>query len=224
MSPYSYCGGSPVRYVDPDGDIWHVVGGAVVGAVIDASIAFSDGKTGSEIAGAAVKGAITGATIVLTGMLPFTATAAIYGANIAAGVVSSAVGSVAEQAIADGQVDGEKVAIDAVFGAFSGAAGVGMDNALTKFSDKAKSVITSHYRNGSVRKAFEKEVKREMRTSGRSTSGKAGKAMVDRETSTRLKDNEAFDNVVIEKTKGLASFTAGVTISKSGDYLSNKVL
>lgn len=67
-------------------------------------------------------------------------------------------------------------------------------------------------------------MKREMRTSGRSTSGKAGKAMVDRETSTRLKDNEAFDNVVIEKTKGLASFTAGLTISKSGDYLSNKVL
>ena len=67
MTPFAYCGNNPIIRVDPEGEIWHVVGGAVVGAVLEGGSALIQGKTGKEIGAAAVRGAIEGGVVAATG-------------------------------------------------------------------------------------------------------------------------------------------------------------
>jgi hypothetical protein len=144
ISPYSYCGWNPVKYIDSDGRAIHVAVGAVIGAAIGGTIsgisALNDPtKSGRQvlgaIAGGAVSGAITGGLTAFTGGLSLGATG-----TIAFGAISGAAGELAgsaiSQGIGNGEIDGGEVLragfVGAAAGTITGAASKGVSEAVKK--------------------------------------------------------------------------------------------
>ncbi|MBR4482751.1 MAG: hypothetical protein IKS58_02105, partial [Paludibacteraceae bacterium] len=88
VSPYVYCAGNPVVRIDPDGRWVQIVIGAAVGAVVNGTVAAIEGKSGKQIAAAAIGGAVGGA---------------IASANpdliVEYGAMAGAAGDIAEQCI-----------------------------------------------------------------------------------------------------------------------------
>ena len=72
LNKYVYCRNNPIKYTDPDGKLWNILGGAALGAVINSAFYLMElGVTGKEYnrndliataAAGAVSGAIAGAT------------------------------------------------------------------------------------------------------------------------------------------------------------------
>ena len=122
LSPYAYCAGNPVVYVDKDGQvIGRVVVGAVVGAAINGGIALLSGESGREVLGAAARGAIEGGVAGLTfGMSMGTTLAGKIAVSAAVGAATSTASSTVGQLVESGGVDAREVATDAAVGAITG--------------------------------------------------------------------------------------------------------
>ncbi len=163
MTPFAYCGNNPIIRVDPEGEIWHIVGGAVVGAVLEGGSALIQGKTGKEIGAAAVRGAIEGGVVAATG-----------GAGLMVGIISNAgasvVGSAVEQVIAnDGDIDVKVVGRDALV---SG----GLSLVTGKTSEALKKAVEKTVSNPSFKQTVKKSVTDEFKTLGT----KESKSTIDR--------------------------------------------
>ncbi len=124
LSPYSYCAGNPVKLVDPDGNAFWVagavIGGAIVGAVINGVATAMDPNTNkSQVFAATVGGAVSGGIAAL-------------GASVGQGLASGAAGSMAGNLVEQGinklmgnqkEIDGTQVFIATGTGAVSNAGG-----------------------------------------------------------------------------------------------------
>ncbi len=83
MNRYAYCGNNPMMYTDPSGHFWHIVIGAVIGAV-KAAI------TGENIIKGAVVGAVSAALFYGAGEIAMTATQSVI-THAAAGAMSGGI-------------------------------------------------------------------------------------------------------------------------------------
>jgi RHS repeat-associated protein len=95
---YSYANNNPLKYTDPDGQLAHIVVGAILGGVINLGIKYSQGKIGGWEDGLAAFGigALAGAIGAATGGAAFAAAgggAALGLGGFLAGAVSGSVGS-----------------------------------------------------------------------------------------------------------------------------------
>ena len=202
MIPFAYCGNNPIIRVDPEGEIWHIVGGAVVGAVLEGGSALIQGKTGKEIGAAAVRGAIEGGVVAATG-----------GAGLMVGIISNAgasvVGSAVEQVIAnDGDIDVKVVGRDALV---SG----GLSLVTGKTSEALKKAVEKTVSNPSFKQTVKKSVTDEFKTLGR----KESESTIDRVVENKVRQ------ITKEETKNveyLINFSNYSALATSGYIFNNE--
>ena len=117
---FAYCDNNPVVRADSDGDVWHIIAGAVVGATINASCAaistFSE--TGKVNIGAIAVSALSGA---ITGALSVSCVSRF--AMIAVSGVMAFVESAVTQKITNNSVNIGDALLDGAIGAATGAIG-----------------------------------------------------------------------------------------------------
>ena len=145
VTPYLYCNGNPIKYVDPDGRAVHVAAGAIIGAVIGGTISGisalnnptqSRRQVLGAIAGGAVSGAITGGAAAATAGLSFIGTGGTIAISAVAGFIGETSGSAVNQGIGNGEIDGGEVLragfVGAAAGTITGAASKGVSEAVKK--------------------------------------------------------------------------------------------
>lgn len=126
LNRYTFTGNNPVMRVDPGGEFWNLILGAVIGAVVSVAVKiasdaisgkridFTSGDYWAEVGGSFVSGAVTGACIG-------------SGAGIAAGALCGAAGSslgyLTTAGLKGDQVNTEQLAFEAGIGGVTGAAG-----------------------------------------------------------------------------------------------------
>ena len=211
LSPYAYCAGNPVVYVDKDGQvIGRVVVGAVVGAAINGGIALLSGESGREVLGAAARGAIEGGVAGLTfGMSMGTTLAGKIAVSAAVGAATSTASSTVGQLVESGSVDGREVAADAAVGAVTGGASqVFPLNKLEKASKKA----TSNLSPSNYVETARKEVKKEWRSSGKGLSGQAARTELRKEVSDRADNLYKIDVLLIDSGYNAANTTSQIIV------------
>ena len=211
LSPYAYCAGNPVVYVDKDGQvIGRVVVGAVVGAAINGGIALLSGESGREVLGAAARGAIEGGVAGLTfGMSMGTTLAGKIAVSAAVGAATSTASSTVGQLVESGGVDAREVATDAALGAVTGGASqVFPLNKLEKASKKA----TSNLSPSNYVETARKEVKKEWRSSGKGLSGQAARTELRKEVSDRADNLYKIDVLLIDSGYNAANTTSQIIV------------
>ena len=110
IQSHTYCAGNPIMRIEIDGMYWHIVGGAIAGAVIEGGVALVKGSSGREIIGASLKGAVAGATMAASPAKALMKGASSLGKSLAINAIDSAIassaGSVVEQKVVDGSING----------------------------------------------------------------------------------------------------------------------
>ena len=212
LSPYAYCAGNPVVYVDKDGQvIGRVVVGAVVGAAINGGIALLSGESGRDVLGAVARGAVDGGIAGLTfGMSMGTTLAGKIAVSAAVGAATSTASSTVGQLVESGSVDGREVATDAALGAITGGASQGVSSRINGARDKA----INNLKPSKYVETVEKEVKKERVLSGRGTSGPAARAEIRKETAERVNTLRQVDLMVVK-----SSYDAANNISQIAFYV-----
>lgn len=153
-SPYTYCAGDPVNKFDPDGRAYNLVAGgigAIVGAGINASVAYWEGKSSKEIWGAAAEGAVVGGMAGLTLGASITVAGSSTVGEVAVGALSSGAGNAANQLISQGEIKGGELLNSTIIGGVSGPLSVkgGMlveksgANAIKAIESEATSTIAN---------------------------------------------------------------------------------
>ena len=211
LSPYAYCAGNPVVYVDKDGQvIGRVVVGAVVGAAINGGIALLSGESGREVLGAVARGAVDGGIAGLTfGMSMGTTLAGKIAVSAAVGAATSTASSTVGQLVESGGVDAREVATDAALGAVTGGASqVFPLNKLEKASKKA----TSNLSPSNYVETARKEVKKEWRSSGKGLSGQAARTELRKEVSDRADNLYKIDVLLIDSGYNAANTTSQIIV------------
>ena len=221
LSPYAYCAGNPVVYVDKDGQvIGRVVVGAVVGAAINGGIALLSGESGREVLGAAARGAIEGGVAGLTfGMSMGTTLAGKIAVSAAVGAATSTASSTVGQLVESGSVDGREVATDAALGAVTGGV---MQKASSKLWNAREKTINNLSPSKYV-ETVEKEVKKERILSGRGTSGTAARAEIHKETVARTNNLYQTDVFVADFSYNAANNAVNNTVQMGTTSLMQKL-
>ncbi len=218
VSPYVYCAGNPVKYVDQDGKLPTAVVGALIGATVNATIAICEGKSGSEVLAAAAGGAVSGAIIGSGGFL--------------LGAASGVAGDVVEQGlnIMMGNSDEYSVEQTVVCGISSGVAGGLSKAAKTSIEKTGKEAVKQIEARSSSKAYMNKitgEVKSDFKAAGKPTSGHATHQKINNEAKSRISSKKAFDIKLTGIKTGLKGTGADVTIStistKSSHVVSEKL-
>ena len=133
---YGYCAGDPINYFDTDGRFWHILGGALVGGLIQGGIegylSYRHGHGFWRAAGKGfIKGAVTGAVVMAIGPGGLLGEAGVFsglgcvGSGMAYGGVSGITSNLVGQGLnfADGtqkKFDWSSLGNDAMFGVVAG--------------------------------------------------------------------------------------------------------
>ena len=221
LSPYAYCAGNPVVYVDKDGQvIGRVVVGAVVGAAINGGIALLSGESGRDVLGAVARGAVDGGIAGLTfGMSMGTTLAGKIAVSAAVGAATSTASSTVGQLVESGGVDGREVATDAAVGAVTGGV---MQKASSKLWNAREKTINNLSPSKYV-ETVEKEVKKERILSGRGTSGTAARAEIHKETVARTNNLYQTDVFVADFSYNAANNAVNNTVQMGTTSLMQKL-
>ena len=141
---FAYCDNNPITRYDDNGDFWHIVIGAAVGAAIAGTTTALSGGSGKEVLISAISGALSGG-LASTGLGPV--------ASFAANMAISAAESFTTQAINNGvkNVNYGEVAVDAVIG---GALSISGDNGVTKHLQKSGKQTVKRTVNKFTHKGF----------------------------------------------------------------------
>ncbi len=221
LSPYAYCAGNPVVYVDKDGQvIGRVVVGAVVGAAINGGIALLSGESGREVLGAAARGAIEGGVAGLTfGMSMGTTLAGKIAVSAAVGAATSTASSTVGQLVESGGVDAKVVATDAAVGAVVGG---GSQATSTKYLKKVRDKIVDNLNPTDYVGKVEKEVKKEWRSAGKVLSGQAARTELSKEVSDRADNLYKVDVLLIKFGYNMADYTVNNVVQAGASQLIQK--
>ena len=221
LSPYAYCAGNPVVYVDKDGQvIGRVVVGAVVGAAINGGIALLSGESGRDVLGAVARGAVDGGIAGLTfGMSMGTTLAGKIAVSAAVGAATSTASSTVGQLVESGGVDAKVVATDAAVGAVTGGV---MQKASSKLWNAREKTINNLSPSKYV-ETVEKEVKKERILSGRGTSGTASRAEIHKETVARTNNLYQTDVFVADFSYNAANNAVNNTVQMGTTSLMQKL-
>ena len=221
LSPYAYCAGNPVVYVDKDGQvIGRVVVGAVVGAAINGGIALLSGESGRDVLGAVARGAVDGGIAGLTfGMSMGTTLAGKIAVSAAVGAATSTASSTVGQLVESGSVDAREVATDAAVGAVvGGASRVFPFNTLENANKKA----TSHLSPSNYVETARKDVKKEWRATGKGLSGQSARAEFRKEVSDRANNLYKVDVLLIDSGYNMAGYTVNNVVQMEASHLIQK--
>jgi RHS repeat-associated protein len=162
VSPYAYCNGNPVNFVDPDGEVPVFVVTALIGAGVSGITAVIEGKSASEVLAATLGGAVDGAIGGL-GLLPGVGTLGAIGL----GTLGGGAGDFVEQSINlafgnQSKIEGTEIALSATFGAITGTidvAGNNLGKHLEDFysSDETIKSMAKEIKNNSSRRMSNKK-------------------------------------------------------------------
>ena len=144
ISPYGYCLNNPITHIDDDGQMPHVVAGALIGATVSGVIAAVEGKSWREIAAAATGGAVEGAIVSATGGLSLIKAGIVY-------VTASALGSATEQMIDHGAIDAKQTISDGIVGAVTTTAGNYVNCGIEKAGSRIATKINTYYSSEEVK-------------------------------------------------------------------------
>ena len=221
LSPYAYCAGNPVVYVDKDGQvIGRVVVGAVVGAAINGGIALLSGESGRDVLGAVARGAVDGGIAGLTfGMSMGTTLAGKIAVSAAVGAATSTASSTVGQLVESGSVDAKVVATDAAVGAVVGG---GSQATSTKYLKKVRDKIVDNLNPTDYVGKVEKEVKKEWRSAGKVLSGQAARTELSKEVSDRADNLYKVDVLLIKFGYNMADYTVNNVVQAGASQLIQK--
>ena len=173
ISPYAFCAGNPVKYLDPNGEDptlpARMAGGAIIGGAISGTAAIIKGKSFTEVVAATAGGAVDGA---------IGATGFGVGGKFFSGLVGGGLGNLVEQELnkafgnQKGKIDGSNIVVSAALGA-------GMNGASEAIEQSGKSLIKYLINSDATQKALEKEVKQSVKSAGRKTTPSSIKKAVD---------------------------------------------
>ena len=210
ISPYGYCLNNPITHIDDDGQMPHVVAGALIGATVSGVIAAVEGKSWREIAAAATGGAVEGAIVSATGGLSLIKAGIVY-------VTASALGSATEQMIDHGAIDAKQTISDGIVGAVTTTAGNYVNCGIEKAGSRIATKINTYYSSEEVKHSINKEVKKEFNLYGRGSAGTSVKNEIKKETNARIEDLNMVDQKVLESTVSASEFVFQIGF----EYLSN---
>lgn len=125
LNGYTYARNNPIILIDPDGNFWHILIGAGIGAAISGGITLAQTGDWHKAANAAVGGAIQGAVIAAVGPAALLETAATS-------AVATGLGNSITRALNGEKVTVGTVALDSSVGAASGAIGYGVAKGASK--------------------------------------------------------------------------------------------
>jgi hypothetical protein len=117
---YAYCGKNPLKYVDQDGEIWHILGGAVVGGILGgiAQLGMNvvSGKKLTDNLGSSMLMGVAGGALAATGV-------GLIGL-MAGNATIAMTGKMANQIITNKGLDNFDIGSTLVDGAIGAAAGL----------------------------------------------------------------------------------------------------
>ena len=207
-TPYMYCNGNPIKYVDPNGEWVHVVVGAGIGAIVCAGIALNSGKSWQDVGTAALGGAVAGAITTATGGFGGSSVAlsTLFGAG--GGMLGGAAGNLTEQGVkiatgSQSSVDVEEVGSATFAGAVAGAIGGLVKGLITKGAAASKQIIERKYQSQSTKQIYRKEVTTDLKSLGKKASFRS----VNKIATERMENSQKVDEMMI---KGTEKFLNGI--------------
>lgn len=215
ISPYVYCNNNPVIHIDKDGKVPVVLIGALLGAVIEGGIAYSEGKSTREIMGASAKGLIEGAVMTI----PF----ANASAAIATSTCAGGIGSCIEQYIGTGTIETKEVMESTLSGAISGGTSHVTSQMLSKTKNMIEDKIEQKFSSEVVQKTIKKEVQTEMKQAGKAISGKSARQSINSTTARRIKVLKEAEKSEINFASKTADYIQQQINAKAGDWIINGV-
>ena len=175
ISPYAFCAGNPVKYLDPDGEDptlpARMAIGAAIGGAVSGTAAIIKGKSFTEVIAATAGGAVDGAIGAIGGKIA---------TKLVSGFFGGGAGNWVEQKLnvffgKQEEIDRSDIAVSAVLGA-------SLNGVSEAIEQKGKSLIKEVINSDATQKALEKEVKQSVKSTGRKTTPSSVKKAVDNKT------------------------------------------
>ncbi len=217
VTPYAYCGNSPINSVDPDGRIPLplITGGlgAIGGACIEGYTAYVSGKSSDEILGAAARGAIEGAVLGAT---------MGAGASVLVGTIASAsggaAGSAAEQYISKGEVKSKDIIVGGAAGAIGGVAGSAGSKLVKNVANKAAVTAERKITSTTMQKSIKEEA---INKAGLKTHGHSARTQVNSNAKNITKNKINVEKTDIKVKKVVTDYIQQNVMGKLAGVVTN---